>query len=62
MLEYRGLVKFGRLSGEDLALSSCWNSLAAKNDVYEKNGIVGRHGNICKEGNDNFFEGEVIIA
>ena len=30
MLETRGLFKLGRLSGEDLALSSWWSSLAAK--------------------------------
>ena len=30
ILENRGLVKLGRFSGEDLALSSWWSSLATK--------------------------------
>ena len=34
MLEARGLVKLGRFYGDDLALSSCWNSLDAKLAVY----------------------------
>ena len=40
MLYARGLVKFGRLSGEDLDLYSLWSSLAAKIAVSGRINLV----------------------
>ena len=40
MLEARGVVKLGRLSGEELALYSWWSSLAAKIAVSGRMNLV----------------------
>ena len=40
MLETRGLLKFGGLFGEDLYLSSCWSSLAARIDISGRIDLV----------------------
>ena len=40
MMEASGLMKLGRFSGEDLALSSCWISLAEKLTVYGRMYLV----------------------
>ena len=40
MLDARGLVKLGKLSTEDLALSSWWLILAAKLAVYGRMNLV----------------------
>ena len=40
MFETRGLAKLGRLSGEDLDLSSWWRSLAAKFSVSGRINLV----------------------
>ena len=40
ILEYRGLVKLGRLYGKDLDVSSWWISLAPKIDVYGRMELV----------------------
>ena len=48
LLEYSGLVKFGRFSGEELALSSRWNILDAKNNVYERMELVAYMGTYAR--------------
>ena len=52
MLETRGLLKFGGLFGEDLYLSSCWSSLAARIDISGRIDLVAemaimRSNNFC---------------